>query len=68
MEPTIVVGLLSLAGTLVGSLAGVLASNKMAMYRIEQLEEKVDKHNKLVEWRYGAEIRLCALEKSARDE
>lgn len=49
MEPTIVVGLLSLAGTLVGSLFGVVVSNKMATYRIEQLEKKVDRHNSVIE-------------------
>ena len=49
MEPEIVVALLSLVGTLGGSFLGVLASNKLINYRIQQLEEKVDKHNNLVE-------------------
>ncbi len=49
MEPTIAVGLLSLAGTMAGSLTGVLTANKLTNYRIEQLEKKVDQHNALVE-------------------
>ncbi len=49
MEPEIVVALLSLVGTLGGSFLGVLASNKLINYRIQQLEEKVEKHNNLVE-------------------
>ena len=49
MSPEVVVGLLSLAGTLVGSLFGVIASGKLTVYRIEQLEKKVDKHNSIVE-------------------
>lgn len=47
MDETIVVGVLSLAGTLSGSLIGILTANKLTNYRIEQLEKKVDKHNHL---------------------
>lgn len=43
------VGLLSLVGTLVGSLAGILAANKMTNFRLEQLEKRVEKHNNVVE-------------------
>ena len=49
MEPEIVVALLSLVGTIGGSFLGVLASNKLINYRIQQLEKKVEKHNNLVE-------------------
>ena len=49
MEPEVVVALLSLVGTLGGSFLGVLASNKLINYRIQQLEKKVEKHNNLVE-------------------
>lgn len=49
MEPEIVVAFLSLVGTLGGSFLGVLASNKLINYRIQQLEKKVEKHNNLVE-------------------
>lgn len=49
MSPEIIVALLSLAGTLSGSLIGVVTSNRLTNYRIQQLEEKVNKHNNLVE-------------------
>lgn len=49
MQPEVIVGLLSLTGTLIGSIAGIIASNKLTLYRIEQLEKKVDKHNNLIE-------------------
>lgn len=49
MDHTIIVGLLSLAGTLVGSIAGIMTANKLTIYRIEQLEHKVDKHNSVIE-------------------
>lgn len=49
MSAEIIVAVLSLAGTLCGSLLGVLASSRLTNYRLEQLEKKVDKHNSLVE-------------------
>lgn len=45
----ILTALVAFAGTLVGSLGGILAANKLTVYRIEQLEQKVSKHNNLVE-------------------
>lgn len=42
---TIIVGLLSLLGTIIGSYSGM----KLMSYRIEQLEKKVDKHNNFAE-------------------
>lgn len=47
MEPEIVVVLLSMCGTAVGSIAGVMTANKLTNYRISQLEKKVEKHNNL---------------------
>lgn len=49
MEPEIIVALLSAAGTVLGSLLGILASSRLTTYRLEQLEIKVNKHNNLVE-------------------
>ena len=49
MTETIIVALISLAGTLIGSLGGIVVSSKCTNYRIEQLEKKVDKHNKFAE-------------------
>lgn len=45
MQSEITVALLSLAGTLLGSLSGILASSKLTAYRLSQLEKKVDRHN-----------------------
>lgn len=46
---TIIVALISLVGTLIGSLCGIIVSSKLTNYRIEQLEKKVDKHNNFAE-------------------
>lgn len=45
MESTVIVAILSAAGSLVGSLVGLLCSIRMTDYRLKQLEKKVDKHN-----------------------
>ncbi len=45
MDSNVLVALLSLLGTLLGSLAGVLTSSKLTNYRLSQLEKKVDRHN-----------------------
>ena len=49
MPTEILIALLSLLGTLLGSAGGVYASNRLTAYRIEQLEKKVDLLNALVE-------------------
>lgn len=55
MSETIIVGILSLIGTLIGSLGGIMAANKVVVYRIEQLEKKVEKHNNVIERVYELE-------------
>lgn len=49
MSNEIIVGLLSLVGTLVGTFGGIVASSKLTAYQIGQLEKKVDKHNNFAE-------------------
>ena len=55
MRETIIVAILSLIGTLAGSLLGIVAANKLVIYRIEQLEKKVEKHNNVLERVYDLE-------------
>lgn len=49
MPDIVIVSLISLAGTLFGSIAGIMTANKLTTYRIGELEKKVEKHNDLVE-------------------
>lgn len=49
MPPEVLVSILSLTGTLIGSVVGILTANKLTNYRIQELEKKVDKHNSVVE-------------------
>lgn len=62
MATEIWVAILSLVGTLIGTLGGILVTNKLTTYRIEKLEQKVDKHNNLVERTYKLEGRMDTVE------
>ena len=62
MSDVVIVGVLSLIGTLIGTLGGILASNKLTNYRIQQLEEKVNKHNNLIDRMYKVENRVSLIE------
>lgn len=41
----VVVALIALFGTMIGTFGGILTSSKLTNYRIQQLENKVEKHN-----------------------
>lgn len=67
MTSEIIVALLGLLGTLAGSFLGVLAANKLTQYRLSQLEQKVDKHNHLVERTYILEGQMLEVQHDIRD-
>ena len=52
MPTEVIVALIGLCGSALGSFVAALISNKVWQYRIEQLEKKVEKHNNLVERMY----------------
>ncbi|MBE6787586.1 MAG: hypothetical protein E7537_04485 [Ruminococcaceae bacterium] len=45
MNSTVIVALISFAGTLLGTFSGIICSSKLVNYRLEQLEKKVESHN-----------------------
>ena len=49
MSDVIIVAIISGICTLAGTFFGILKTSSMTNYRIEKLEDKVDKHNNLVE-------------------
>ena len=67
MNNEIIVALLGFAGTLLGSLFGVLAAQKLTQYRLEQLENKVNKHNNLIERTFKLEGRMDEAEHDIKD-
>lgn len=52
---TVIVAALSLAGTLAGAYLANRKSTALIAYRLEQLEEKVNRHNSLIERTYRLE-------------
>lgn len=57
MSETVIVSIISLFGTLAGAFGGIMTSNRLTGYRLEQLEKKVEKHNSIVERVYRLEER-----------
>ena len=58
----IIVAALSLAGTLAGAYLANRKSSALIAYRLEQLEQKVSKHNNLVERTYALEEAVALAE------
>ena len=67
MSEAIIVAILGFAGTLLGSLFGVLAAQKLTQYRLAQLEEKVNKHNSFIERTFKLEGRMDEVEHDIND-
>ena len=62
MSETIVVAILSLIGTALGSGLSILAAHKLTNYKIDELQKKVEKHNNLIERTFRLEERETVLE------
>lgn len=53
-------------GTLAGSFAGIYVSGSLTQYRLRQLEEKVNRHNNLIERTFKLEQECAVLEERVR--
>lgn len=62
MSDIVIVGLLSLVGTLSGTFGGIMASSRLTTYRLKKLEEKVDAHNSLIDRMYKQEAHSCVVD------
>lgn len=62
MTEGIIVGVLSLIGTLAGTYFANRKSSALIAYRLELLEKKVDKHNSVVERTFKLEERAAVIE------
>lgn len=58
----IIVGILSLIGTLAGTYFANRKSSALIAYRLELLEKKVDKHNSVVERTFKLEEQTAVIE------
>lgn len=59
IAPEIIIAILSFLGTAVGTVGGIVASNKLVTYRLSALEKKVEKHNSVVERTYILEEKMA---------
>lgn len=67
MTSEVLIAILSLLGTLLGSLFGILAANKLVNYRLQQLERKVELHNNAVERLFIAEGNIKELQHEMKE-
>lgn len=66
MTEGIIIAILSLIGTLAGSYFSNRAGQKLIAYRIEQLERKVDVHNRVIERTYKLEEEHSVMEEKIK--
>lgn len=55
MTDAVITAIIGLGGSAIGTLGGILATAKLTNYRLEQLEKKVEAHNKLIDRTYKLE-------------
>ena len=63
MSDIVIVALISFCATLIGN----LINGNIIRYRIEQLENKVEKHNKLADWKIEAQSEINHLKEEIEE-
>ncbi len=66
METEVIIALITLVGSLLGTFSGIVVSTKLVNYRIEELEKKVDKHNSVIDRVYKLEQRGAVMEEEIK--
>ena len=66
MTENIIIALIAFAGTLAGSYFAQRRTTALVVYRLEQLERKVDKHNSVIERTYKLEQNFCLMDEKIR--
>ena len=66
MRTEIIIALISLAGSALGTFGGIAVNNRLTVYRIDQLEKKVDRHNNLIERTFRLEGGQALLEEKQK--
>jgi hypothetical protein len=67
MSETVIVAIISFIGTCFGTVGGIVASSKLTNFRLSELEDKVKKHNNIIERTYALEGRMTEAEHDIRD-
>lgn len=66
MDTAIICGLISAASAIIVSVITAVYNNKLIMYRLEQLEKKMDKHNNVIERVTILETKVADLENDGK--
>lgn len=66
MSEAIIVAILSLCGTAVGSIVSVLTANKLTNYKIDELQKQVEKHNNLIERTFRLEEHAAVVDEQIK--
>lgn len=66
MEIAAIVSLISVLGSALGTFAGIMVNSKLVNYRISQLEQKVDKHNQVIDRVYKLEQQEAVIDKEIK--
>lgn len=66
MSDTVIVAVLALFGTLAGSYFSNRKTSALIAYRLEQLEQKVNKHNSVIERTYKLENKESIVEEQIK--
>lgn len=66
MATEIIISLITLLGSALGTFGGIFVNSKLTAYRIEQLEKKQDKHNAVIERTYRLEEAVALQDEKIR--
>jgi hypothetical protein len=66
MNYEIITSLAGVIGSFVATLAGIMINSKLTSYRIEQLEIKVDEHNKVIDRVYNLEKHTAVMDEELK--
>lgn len=66
MTEAIVVAILSLVGTAMGSVVSVMTANRLTNYKIDALQKQVEKHNNLIERTFRLEEHAAVVDEQIK--
>lgn len=66
METELIVSIISVLGSALGTFTGIMVNSKLVDYRIAQLEKKVDKHNRVIDRVYKLEQRDAVVDEEIK--
>lgn len=66
MTAEIIVAIITLMGSALGTFGGILINTKLTNYRLSELEKKVDKHNQVIDRVYKLESREAVIEEDIK--